>query len=108
MGHFDARVIIQPFDISSLKFTYIMNKAPIRLGDSITQGGQVMTATSSFIIDDRPIALRGDLINCSKHGINKIVDGDDGYIEHGRPIALHRSRGECGCSVLASTKAAEF
>jgi len=85
-----------------------MKRAPIRIGDLLSRGGHVTTASSSFIIDGRPVALRGDLIDCSKHGINKIIDGDDGYIEHGQSIALHRSRGECGCEVLASTNAAEF
>lgn len=80
-----------------------MSKAPIRYGDTTTHGGRVVTASSTFFIGDIACALRGDLVNCPQHGTVQIVDGDDGYIENGRPLAVHRCRTTCGAEVLAST-----
>lgn len=80
-----------------------MTKAPIRYGDTTTHGERVTKATSTLFIGNLACALRGDLVDCPDHGTVQIVDGDDGYIEDDRPLAVHRCRTSCGALVLAST-----
>ncbi|WP_074168983.1 PAAR domain-containing protein [Caballeronia fortuita] len=80
-----------------------MSKAPIRYGDTTTHGGCVISASTTLVIDGRACALRGDLVRCPQHGTVKIIDGDDGYIEDSRPVAVHGCRTSCGAQVLAST-----
>ncbi|MBR7976763.1 PAAR domain-containing protein [Burkholderia vietnamiensis] len=80
-----------------------MSKAPVRYGDTTTHGGHVSTASSTLIIDGRACALRDDHVQCPEHGTVRIVDGDDGYIENGRPLGVHRCRTSCGAEVLEST-----
>lgn len=80
-----------------------MSKAPVRYGDTTTHGGHVSTASSALLIGDRACALRGDQAYCPEHGTVEIMEGDDGYTEHGRPLVVHRCRTTCGAEVLAST-----
>ena len=80
-----------------------MTNAPIRFGDTTTHGGRVTKASSTLFIGNLACALRGDLVNCPEHGTVQIVDGIGGYVEDGRPLAVHRCRTSCGALVLAST-----
>jgi len=80
-----------------------MTRAPVRYGDTTTHGGRVVTASSTLFIGELACALRFDLVNCPEHGTVQIIDGDDGYIENGRPLAVHRCHTTCGAEVLAST-----
>jgi uncharacterized Zn-binding protein involved in type VI secretion len=80
-----------------------VSKAPVRYGDTTTHGGYVKTASSTLIIGGKAAALKGDLVQCPEHGTVAIIEGDDGYIEDGRPLAVHRCRTTCGGEVLAST-----
>lgn len=84
-----------------------MKKAPVRYNDVSTHNGQdngrVVSASSTFIIGDRAVALTGDYVDCPRHGRVQLVGGDDGYIEDGRYLILHHDRTTCGAEVLAST-----
>jgi uncharacterized Zn-binding protein involved in type VI secretion len=80
-----------------------MSRAPVRQGDSTTHGGIVETASSTLIIGGKAAALRGDIVRCPEHGAVEIIEGDDGYMENGRPLVVHRCRTSCGAEVLAST-----
>ncbi|WP_244829935.1 PAAR domain-containing protein [Caballeronia sp. TF1N1] len=80
-----------------------MSKAPIRYGDTTTHGGSVIKASTTFVIGNRACALLGDLVKCPEHGTVKIIEGDNGYVEGGRPIAVHGCKTSCGARVLAST-----
>jgi len=78
-------------------------KTPVRLGDATTHGGVVKTASSTFILDSRKVALLHDIVSCPEHGDNRIIECGEGYSEGGRKWVVHRCRTACGSEVLAST-----
>lgn len=84
-----------------------MKKAPVRYNDVSTHDGQdngrVVTASSTLIIDNRAAALASDFVDCPKHGRVQLVGGNDGYVENGRYLIVHRCKTTCGAEVLAST-----
>ncbi|MBD2792985.1 PAAR domain-containing protein [Xenorhabdus szentirmaii] len=81
-----------------------MFKGIVRLGDKLTSGGEVTSASSSIIVDGIPAAMVGDTVYCPKerHGVNKIVEGNEKWVDQ-QNIAFHNCRCECGCSVISST-----
>lgn len=87
-----------------------MPKRIILLGDKLApNGGVVITADEINTRFGRPVARKGDLVNCLApypdgrlHGINKIVDGDDGHTIGGIDVALESHKTECGCVLVAS------
>lgn len=88
-----------------------MPRSMIVVGDVNSRNGPVISGSSTDAIDDRPIARMGDLVDCPArypdgrpHGINPIVEGDDSVIVSGKPVALHRHRSQCGCTLIGTTK----
>lgn len=80
-----------------------MGKFVIVLGDATTHGGKVTSASSSFDISGKNVALLNDTVSCPKHGTNKIIECDFfAYEENGRGIVLQGCRTQCGASVIAS------
>lgn len=54
----------------------MFNKSVIRLGDSTSHGGKVISAQDSFILKGRAVAVVGDQVSCPKcKGIYAIVEG---------------------------------
>lgn len=82
----------------------------VRLGDSTSHGGKVMSASTRHFIDGIGIARVGDLITCpqSGHGINSIVEGAATYLIGGRMVALHGHRCACGCTLISSLVTATY
>jgi uncharacterized Zn-binding protein involved in type VI secretion len=76
----------------------------VRLGDSTSHGGTVITASMTHTIDGIGIARVGDSLVCPipGHGKNVIVEGAQNYLIGGRMVALHGHRGACGCTLIAS------
>lgn len=87
-----------------------MGKNVVRLGDKTTHGGQVITASSSTIIEGKPAALLGDIVSCpyKGHGDNKIISGASTCFSDGKPMVLDDARCECGCRIIASIRSAEM
>lgn len=83
-------------------------KDPVLLGDATSHQGVVKTASSTFVIGGRRVALVGDIVSCPKHGDNPIVEGGEGYSEHGRRLVVHGCRSQCGSIVLAAPSGARF
>lgn len=83
-------------------------KGVIRLGDKLSSGGEVMTATSVLTFNGVKAACVGDLVNCPLpgHGVNKILEGDERSKDGGRPLALQGHRCECGCTLITSLPSA--
>jgi uncharacterized Zn-binding protein involved in type VI secretion len=52
-------------------------------------GGIVKTASSTFSIDGRIVALLHDIVSCPEHGDNPIIECADGYSEGGRKWTVH-------------------
>lgn len=60
-----------------------MSKGFVLLGDKTTHGGEVISASSTMIVNGKKVALVGDEINCpvDGHGINAIIEGlRNGYL----------------------------
>ncbi|XKM12792.1 PAAR domain-containing protein [Orbaceae bacterium ac157xtp] len=87
-----------------------MKRNVVRLGDPTTHGGRVITASSTSVIEGKPVALIGDLVSCpyDGHGINKIIEGSKTCYSDGRPVVIDYSLCECGCKVLSTIKSAEM
>ncbi|KVL28906.1 hypothetical protein WS98_26620 [Burkholderia territorii] len=76
-------------------------KTPVCLGDTTTHGGGVKTASSTFDLDGRKVALLHDVVSCPEHGDNPIVECGEGYSESGRKWVVHMCRTQCGSQVIA-------
>jgi len=86
-----------------------MPKSLALVGDSTTHGGTVISGASLANINGSPIARVGDKVSCplfypsqEPHGVNAIVDGAEHYLIDGIPAAVHGSKTECGCTLIAS------
>lgn len=82
-----------------------MSKAFVVLGDKTTHRGEVTSASSTYLIQDKAVALVGDEVLCPVpgHGINAITEGTDQYSEDGRALVVEGCLCECGCRVIAGT-----
>ncbi|WP_307743443.1 PAAR domain-containing protein [uncultured Pantoea sp.] len=80
-----------------------MERNVVVLGYATTHGGKVTSASSSFDISGKNVALLNDTVSCPMHGTNKIIECDvSAYEENGRGIVLHNCKTQCGASVIAS------
>ncbi len=81
-----------------------MSKGFVLPGDKTTHGGEVISASSTMIVNAKAVALIGDKISCPKegHGINTIVEGSSEWISDGKAIVVDGCRCECGCQVISS------
>ncbi len=81
-----------------------MSKGFVLLGDKTTHGGQVISASSTIVINGKSVALVGDKISCpiNGHGINAIIDGSPEWISDGKTVVVNGCRCECGCQVISS------
>ncbi|MFP3799272.1 PAAR domain-containing protein [Paraburkholderia sp. SIMBA_027] len=77
----------------------------IRLGDTTDNGGVVVTASTTMEYEGRPVARKGDLVDCSLHSEvhpNEIIEGDEEITDNGIPIARHHFRVMCGCLLIST------
>lgn len=81
-----------------------MSKGFVLLGDNTTHGGEVISASSTMIVNGKKVALIGDKISCPKvgHGINTIIEGSPDWISDGKAVVVDGCRCECGCQVISS------
>lgn len=81
-----------------------MAKGFVLLGDKTTHGGEVITASSTTIVNGKKVALIGDEIRCPVpgHGINAIIEGSPEWNSDGKAIVVDGCRCECGCQVISS------
>ncbi len=64
-------------------------KGPALLDDPTSHHGVVKTASSTFVVGERRIALIGDIVTRPEHGDNPIIESGEGYCENGRKLAVH-------------------
>ncbi len=81
-----------------------MSKGFVLLGDKTTHGGEVMSASSTMIVNGKKVALIGDEITCPiiGHGINTIIEGSPEWISDGKAIVVDGCHCACGCQVISS------
>lgn len=88
----------------------MLSRSIIVVGDVNSSNGPVISGSPTDTIDGKPIARKGDLVDCPArypdgrlHGINPIVEGDDSMIVNGQLVALHGHRFRCGCALIGTT-----
>jgi uncharacterized Zn-binding protein involved in type VI secretion len=76
----------------------------VLLGDKTTHDGEVISASSTMIVQGMPVALIGDQVRCPLpgHGINRIVEGCSEWSEGGLAMVVDGCACECGCRVISS------
>ncbi|WP_242221698.1 PAAR domain-containing protein [Shinella zoogloeoides] len=73
----------------------------VRLGDTGTHGGAVITSASKWKCEGKLIARRGDLYACPIHGVNPIVQGSSRWKCENADIARHGDATACGASLIS-------
>ncbi|EAN1668801.1 PAAR domain-containing protein [Salmonella enterica] len=81
-----------------------MSKGIIRLHDKLSSGGEVISASSTMIIDGIKAALLNDLVSCpiEEHGVNRIVGTSPEWQSDSEQAAFDGAQCQCGCTVIAS------
>lgn len=81
-----------------------MSKGLVLLGDKTTHGGQVISASSTMVVNGKKVALVGDKVSCpiKGHGMTVILEGASDFISDGKPVAVNGSRCGCGCQLISS------
>jgi uncharacterized Zn-binding protein involved in type VI secretion len=82
----------------------------VRLGDSTSHGGKVISASMTHLIAGIGIARVGDKVLCpiSGHGVNAIIEGAPTYLIGDRMVALHGHHSACGCALISSLVTATY
>lgn len=73
----------------------------IRLGDSHSHGGKVVTA-SGALFDGKKVMLAGDMVSCTKHGQNPVTQGHPTWIMNDKSVIVDGCRASCGCVLRTS------
>lgn len=81
-----------------------MSNGFVLLGDKTTHGGEVISASSTMIVDNKKVALVGDKVSCPKegHGINTIIEGSPEWSSDGKSVVVNGCHCECVCQVISS------
>lgn len=76
-----------------------MSKGFVLLGDKTTHGGAVISASSTMIVNGKPVALVGDKVSCPipGHGTNAIIEGAPEWSSDGKAIVVDGCKCQCGC-----------
>ncbi|EIV7916952.1 TPA: PAAR domain-containing protein [Klebsiella pneumoniae] len=86
-----------------------MGKYIVVIGDATSHGGIVTSASSSFEISGKNVALLNDTVSCPYHGTNNIIECDfSAYEENGRGVVIHYCKTQCGAVVIASLQDMEI
>ena len=81
------------------------NKAAIRLGDSTTHGGKVISATSRYVLHGIAVAKEGDMTHCPQcKGDYAILPTLGAVTENGKTLAFEGTGTACGATLIASFK----
>ncbi len=73
----------------------------IRLGDTSTHGGQVVTSASKWQCEGALIARLGDMLACPLHGINPIIESSETWFCEGAGIAREGDKTLCQAELIS-------
>ena len=76
----------------------------IIVGDSLNNGGTVITGRQNPELNLDLFAAVGDKVICDIHGESEIIEGTPNASIDNRAIALEGHKTLCGCSLVASKK----
>ena len=81
------------------------NKAAIRLGDSTTHGGTVISASTRYVLHGIAVAKAGDMTHCPRcEGDYAILSTPHAATEEGITLAFEGTATACGATLIASFK----
>ena len=80
-------------------------KGVIRLGDSTSHGGVVISVAHKAMDMGKPIACVGDMVQCPMcKGVFPIVEGDPNCEMEGVPMAFEGHKTACGATLISSVE----
>ena len=75
----------------------------IRLGDKTSHGGEVVSASDSYTVLGKAVALEDDMTLCPKcKGQFPIKPADSTSKHHGKHVAYDGDRTACGAKLISS------
>jgi len=76
----------------------------VLLGDTGSHPGHMVSASSTFRINDTPVCLEGDLYYCELrgHGTTPVKSPAAGPVCQGRNILYTGATAECGCVIVGT------
>ncbi|MFP3709982.1 PAAR domain-containing protein [Paraburkholderia tropica] len=79
----------------------------IRVGDSTSHGGKVVTGRDGSTVMGRAVACVGDRCTCPQSGHNDcvIIEGDQSVLVNGRAVAFDGHKISCGATLISSVPA---
>lgn len=79
--------------------------AAIRLGDSTSHGGKVISASTLYVLHGIAVAQEGDMTHCPKcKGNFPILPTPSSSVNNGKTLAFEGTPTACGASLIASFK----
>lgn len=72
----------------------------VRLGDTSSHGGKMVTASLNVLVNGIPCCRVGDLHACPKHGVSPIVVGATTVFANGLSDAVVGSITGCGAVII--------
>lgn len=73
----------------------------VRLGDTSTHGGAVVTSASKSLCEGAEIARETDILACPIHGPNPIVEHSTRMWCEGLRVARHGDHTACGAALIS-------
>jgi len=73
----------------------------VRLGDTSTHGGSVISSAANWRCEGALIARKGDRFDCPIHGLNAISGGSSNWKCEGADIARDGDSTACGASLIS-------
>lgn len=73
----------------------------IRLGDTSSHGGQVITAAQNTLAEGQRVARITDILDCPEHGPNPIIEGSANFLAEGQRVARHGDHTQCGAALIS-------
>lgn len=76
----------------------------IRLGDTTSHGGKVITGAEMWNVYGKPVARVGDQVICHRcdNKVYEIVEGNQKITAFGRPVAFEGHKTSCGAILISS------
>jgi uncharacterized Zn-binding protein involved in type VI secretion len=73
----------------------------IRLGDTSTHGGAMVTSARKSMAEGKLICRVGDTLNCPIHGPNPVVEGSPNSLCEGPKVARQGDHTACGAALIS-------
>lgn len=73
----------------------------VRLGDTSTHGGSMITSSSKSPIEGPNVCRIGDLLACPIHGPNPVIEGSPDVLAEGSRVARQGDHTACGAALIS-------